>query len=69
MSLYLRVWHGEEFDWITLTPNNPDAEDDSSLFDEGHCTGFKIRCIDTPQFITRILRLMSQFNVVIIGES
>lgn len=60
-TLYLRVWAGDETDWITLTPMNPSLHD-SELFDQGKCTGFLIPTIDTPQFCRRLIRLMSQFG-------
>ena len=62
--LYLRVWQGEDTDWITVTPQNPD-ETDSSEFDEGVCTGFKVPNYNTQQFISEYLTLMNRWGIVV----
>lgn len=64
--LYIRVWEGEgdETDWVTLTPDNPD-ECDSSEFDEGMCTGFHVPYYNTKQFISELIALMNRHQVAV----
>lgn len=60
--LYITVWSGEETDWITCTPNDP-RECDSSQFDEGICTGFKVANHNTEQFISEYMVLLRRFGI------
>jgi len=60
--LYLRVWQGDETDWVTLTPDNPDMED-SENFDEGQCTGFYVK--HSTSFVTELLALCNRYGVTV----
>jgi len=62
--LYLRVWVGEDTDWVTVTPNNPD-DCDSSEFDEGICTGYLVPNSKTQDFITDYLAVMNKYSVTV----
>lgn len=62
--LYLTVWDGEETDWITVTPQHHD-DADSSQFDEGVCTGFKVPQKQTRAFITDFLVLANKYGIVV----
>ena len=55
--IYLTVWYGDEINWITVTPQHP-YDEDSSYFDEGVCTGFKVAVDKTDSFVADYCKLM-----------
>lgn len=60
-TLYLRVWEGEETNWVTLTPADPRTTD-SSCFDEGIATGFDIPASKTNKFLTDLQTLLGKYK-------
>lgn len=60
-KIFLRVWQGQDTDWITLTPINPDSND-STKFDEGECTGFVVSCDKTEDFVNDLTVVLHKYT-------